>query len=194
MNSSLIYLIVFLLYMAKLKEGIGKKILKRKKKGIIRNKQVHNFETAKSAVILFDSSNPESFKVIKEFRKFLEGQEIKCSVYGYVNQKEIPQELLFWKNYAFITRKDLNWYMKPSGEAVEAFHAAEPDLLFDFNLDLSLGIQFLVQLSIAQMKIGCFTEEENDYDLMISLSENRELAFLAEQFKIYIAMLTPILE
>ncbi len=177
--------------MAKLKESIGKKILKRKKKGVERNKQVHNFETAKSAVILFDTSNPESFKVIKDFRKFLEEKNINCSVFGYVNQKEIPQELLFWKNYAFITRKDLNWYMKPSGEAVEAFHATEPDLLFDFTLDLSLELQFLVQLSTAQFKVGCFTDEENDYDLMISLTENREVAFLAEQFKIYIAMLTP---
>jgi len=180
--------------MAKLKEGIGKKVLKRKKKGIVRNKRVHNFETAKSAIILFDTSNPDSFEVIKDFRKFLEGEKVSCSIFGYVNQKEIPQELLFWKNYSFITRKDLNWYLKPSGEAVEAFHAKEADLLFDFTMDLSLGTQFLVQLSNAQLKIGCFTEEENDYDLMISLNENKDVGFLAEQFKIYIAMLTPVTE
>lgn len=180
--------------MAKLKEGIGKKILKRKKKGVERNKRVHNFETAKSAVILFDTGNPDSLDVIRDFRKFLEGEKISCSIFGYVDQKEIPQEFLLLKNYSFITRKDLNWYLKPSGEAVDAFHAAEPDLLFDFTMNLSLEIQFLVQLSNAQLKIGCFTEEENDYDLMISLTDNRELGFLAEQFKTYIAMLTPVTE
>jgi len=180
--------------MVKLKESIGKKILNRKKKVVQRNIQVHNFETARSAVILFDADDPESFKVIKEFRKFLEEKEIKCSTFGYVHQKEIPQELLFWKNYSFITRNDLNWYMKPSGEAVDAFNAADPDLLFDFTLGLPLELQFLIQLSTARFKIGCFTEEENEYDLMISLSDNTEIGFLAEQFKIYIAMLNPVLE
>ena len=180
--------------MAKLKEGIGKRILKRKKKGIQRNIHVHNFETAKSAVILFDTGNSASFKVIKEFKNFLEEKKIKCSVFGYVHQKEIPQELLFWKDYAFITRNDLNWYMKPSGEAVDAFNTADPDLLIDFTLDLPLELQFLVQLSSARFKIGCFTEEENDYDLMISLNENKNIGFLAEQFKIYIAMINPATE
>lgn len=180
--------------MAKLKESIGKKILKRKKKGVQRNIQVHNFETAKSAVILFDTDDSESFKVIKEFGKFLEGEKITCSTFGYVHQKEIPQELLFWKNYSFITKNDMNWYLKPSGEAVDAFNAADPDLLFDFTKGLPLELQFLIQLSTARFKIGCFTEEENDYDLMISLTDNNDIGFLAEQFKIYIAMLNPAIE
>ena len=100
--------------MAKLKESIGKQFLKRKKRGVSREICVHNFTTAKSAVILFDTGNSESFKVIKEFQKFLEGKNIKVSTFGIVHQKEVPQELLFLKNFAFITRKDLNWYMKPS--------------------------------------------------------------------------------
>jgi len=177
--------------MVKLKEGIGKRILKRKKKGIQRNIHVHNFETAKNAVILFDTGNSASFKVIKEFKIFLEEKKIKCSVFGYVHQKEIPQELLFWKDYAFITRNNLNWYMKPSGEAADTFNTTDPDLLIDFTMDLPLELQFLVQLSSARFKIGCFTEEENDYDLMISLTKNNDIGFLAEQFKIYIAMLNP---
>ena len=48
--------------------------------------------------------------MIREFQKFLESEQIKVKVFGYVHQKEVPQELLFLKNYAFITRKDLNWY------------------------------------------------------------------------------------
>lgn len=180
--------------MAKFRESIGKNILKRKKRGTRRDIRVHNFETAKSAIILFDTGDPASFKVIREFLKFLEGEKITCSIFGYVDQKEIPQELLFWKNYSFITRKDINWYMKPSGEAVNSFHEADPDLLFDFTPELPLELQFMVQLSSARFKIGCFTEEENDYDLMISLTDNNEIGFLAEQFKIYIAMLNPINE
>ena len=56
---------------------------------------------------------------------------------------------MVWKNFFFITKSNLNWYLKPSGEAVEAFYAADPDLLFDFTMDLPLELQFLVQLSTA---------------------------------------------
>ena len=180
--------------MAKLKESIGREILKRKKRAISREICVHNFNTAKSAVILFDTGNSESFKVIKEFQKFLESQKIKVNTFGFVHQKEVPQELLFLKNYAFITRKDLNWYMKPSGEATEDFYAADPDLLIDFTPNISLELQYLVELSTARFKAGCFTEEQNDYDLMISLDDNTQIGFLAEQFKRYIAMLNPVNE
>ncbi|MCK4751379.1 MAG: hypothetical protein KAT15_30185, partial [Bacteroidales bacterium] len=102
--------------MTRLRENIGKRVLNRKKKGLSRDICVHNFETAKSAVILFDTSEPESFQVIKDFRKFMESNGIKCAAFGYVRQKEIPQEMLFWKNYSFITRSDLSWYLMPKGE------------------------------------------------------------------------------
>jgi hypothetical protein len=180
--------------MVKLKERLGKEVLKRKKRGVAREVCVHNFKTAKTAVILFDTADSSSFKVIREFQKFLESEQIKVKVFGYVHQKEVPQELLFLKNYAFITSKDLNWYMKPSGEAVEAFYDADPDLLIDFTPNLPLELQFLVQLSTARFKVGCFSEEQNDYDLMISLNDNLEIGFLAEQFKRYIAMLNPVNE
>lgn len=180
--------------MVKLNERLGKEILKRKKRGVPREICVHNFKTAKSAIILFDTGDKQSFKVIKDFQKFLESEQIKVSTFGFVHQKEIPQELLFLKNYAFITRKDLNWYKKPSGEAVNAFYAADPDLLIDFTPNVPLELQFLVQLSTARFKAGRYTEQQNDYDLMISLKEHNEIGFLAEQFKRYIAMLNPVNE
>ena len=180
--------------MVNLKERLGREVLRRKKRKVSREICVHNFKTAKTAVILFDTGNSKSFKVIKDFQKFLESEQIEVKIFGYVHQKEVPQELLFLKNYAFITKKDLNWYMKPSGEAVEAFYSSDPDLLIDFTPDIPLELQFLVQLSSARFKAGCFTEEQNDYDVMISLNENKDIGFLAEQFKRYIAMLNPVNE
>lgn len=178
--------------MAKLKERIGTRMLKRKKKGISRDIHVHNFDTARSAVVLFDTGDPDAFKAIKEFRKFMEAKGIKCSAYGYVQQKEIPQDMLFRKNYEFVTKNDLNWYMKPAGEVVEAFYRNDPDLLVDLTFDNRLEIQFLVQLSTARFKIGCFTESDNDYDLMINLQEKGDVAYLTEQIKHYITMLNPV--
>ncbi|MEN8227209.1 MAG: hypothetical protein ABFS38_03570 [Bacteroidota bacterium] len=174
-----------------LRENIGKQVLKKKKRAFQREVQVHNFETAKSAVILFDASEPDSFPVIKEFRKFIENHGITCDAFGYVQQKEIPQEMLFWKNYSFITRSDLNWYLKPKGETVDTFYSKNPDIMVDFTKEAPLELKFLVQLSSARFKIGKFTEEENDYDLMINLTEQNDIRYLAEQIKHYVSMLNP---
>ncbi len=177
--------------MAGIKENIGKRVLKKKLKNFERFRHVHNFETAKSAVILFDTTDPDSFPAIKDFRKFLESKGIKCAIFGYVQQKEIPQEILFLKNYSFISKRDLNWYLKPTGEVVDLFYSLNPDILFDFTKEITLELQFLVQLSKAQFKIGCYTEEENDYDLMINLTHQDDAAYLSEQFKHYVSMLNP---
>lgn len=177
--------------MAGLKENIGKRILKKKLKAFERFRHVHNFETAKSTVILFDTTEPDTFPAIKSFRKFLESKGLQCSIFGYVQQKETPQELLFLKNYSFINKRDLNWYQKPSGEVVDLFFSLKPDILFDFTKETALELQFLVKLSKAQFKIGCYTEEENDYDLMINLTSQDDAAYLSEQFKHYVSMLNP---
>ena len=177
--------------MAGLKENIGKRILKKKLKAFERFRHVHNFETAKSTVILFDTTDPDTFPAIKSFRKFLESKGLQCSIFGYVQQKETPQELLFLKNYSFINKRDLNWYQKPSGEVVDLFFSLNPDILFDFTKEVTLELQFMVQLSKAQFKIGCYTEEENDYDLMINLTKQDDAAYLSEQFKHYVSMLNP---
>jgi hypothetical protein len=175
----------------KLKENIGKRVLKRSKKGIQREVCVHNFNTARSAVILFDTGETDSFRVIKDFRKFVEGKGIRCSAFGFVNQKETPQEMLFWKNYSFITRKDINWYLKPGGEVVESFFSKDPDMLIDLTTSFPLELQFLVQLSTARFKIGCFTEQENDYDLMINLTGRCDVGFFVEQIIHYISLINP---
>lgn len=178
--------------MAGLRENIGRNILKRKLKGFKRETLVYNFATAKSAVIVFDTSAPNAFPAIKEFREFVEKGGVRCSVFGYVPQKEVPQEMLFLKNFFFITKSDLNWYLKPSGEAVDTFFNQDPDMLVDFSTGLTLELQFLVQLSPARFKIGCYTEQKNDYDLMINLTKQDDMTYLSEQIRHYVSMLNPV--
>jgi len=177
--------------MAGIREFIGKKVLKNKLKSFHRDTQVHNFKTAKSAVILFDALKENAFKIIWEFRGFLKDKGISCTIYGYVNQSEIPPDMLFWKDLHIINRSNLNWYRRPRGEVVERYKKEDPDMLIDFNTTPRLELQFLVQLSPARFKIGCFTEEKNDYDFMINLSGRNDMSYLAEQIKHYVSILNP---
>lgn len=177
--------------MAGLRETIGKRVLNNKLKSFQRETHVHNFETAKSVVILFDAQIKNAFHIVWDFRGFLKDKGIDCTVYGYIDQKEIPQDMLFWKDIHVITKRNLNWYMQPVGEATELYRKENPDILMDFTTDQRVELQFLVQLSPARFKIGCYTEEKNDYDLMIKLTEQNDMSFLSEQIKHYVSILNP---
>jgi hypothetical protein len=65
-------------------------------------------------------------------------------------------------------------------------------MLFDFSFNPGIELQFLVQMSPARFKIGSYTGEKNDYDLMINLPEKKDLAYLSEQIKHYVSMLNPV--
>ena len=174
-----------------LANNIGSMLLKRKRKQIERKTEVQNFKIAKSAYIIFDTSMAESFSIIKDFNKYLNSENINCKAIGIVSQKEIPSEMLFWDTYEYITKKELTWFKKPKGEVADAFLAAKPDILFDFTFNAPLEVQYLVQLSLSKFKIGCYTEEANDYDLMINAGNTCELGFFVDQIKHYVNMLNP---
>ncbi len=167
-------------------------MLRKRFKSISRNKTAHNFKSANNATIVFDALIPESFSVVKKFTKYLKEQGIKTKVIGFVAQKEVPQEMLLWANFDFITKKEINWYGKPSGTVAESYFESEPDILFVFSFARNLSMDYISQLSMAKFKVGCFTEEKNDFDLMINPPGGKcDLEFLTEQIQIYINMLNP---
>lgn len=176
--------------MNKLISKLGYSVLRNRAKKVTREKSVQNFDTAKSAVILFDTSLKNCFPPIKEFSKFLKDNGIKTSVYGYVPQKETPQEMLLWANFEFINRKDISWYGSPKGEVVDNYFKKVPELLFVISFDQVLPLEYLIQLSKAKFKIGCFTENENDLDLMINPAGLAcDTDYFIEQVKHYVKIL-----
>ncbi len=178
--------------MSQLSNNIGKRVLRKRFSKNTRDKSVQNFESARSAVILFDTSLPNCFSPIKEFTKYLLDKGIKTSVFGYVAQKETPQEMLLWANFEFINRKDVNWYGSPGGEVTESFFRKVPELLFVIRKKEYLTMEYLIQLSQAKFKIGCYTDSENDLDLMINDPKAEcDTAYFIEQVKHYIGLLNP---
>ncbi len=175
--------------MANWRKNITRKYIRKKQLEANRDTTVHNFKTARSSVILFDALLPDCFPVIKDFLKYLDKQKIQSSVLGYVDEKEVPQEMLFWENIELITRKETNWLYRPKGPVVESFLAKKPDLLFVFGFHLPIPLEYLARLSPAHFKVGCYMEEENDFDLMINTGDGCETAFFVDQVKHYINML-----
>ncbi len=173
----------------KIRISIGSRILEKKRKKLNRRKTVQNFHSAKNTAIIFDATDPESFRQIKEFRKFLESSGIKTELLGYVNGEEIPNDLLLWDNCQILSRKDLDLFRKPREEKTGSFISRDFDILFDLSSNDPFPVEYIVKLSNAKFKTGRFREAPNDYDLMINTGSNKEVNFLIEQMKKYINML-----
>jgi len=172
----------------KIKCKIGHYNLKKHLKSLNRQVKTHNFNTAKSAGILFSSPDDDSFKAIKDFLTFLSEKDLKVCALGYVPSKKIPQQFLLRKGINFYCNTDLNWYYKPKNEIIDQFVNREFDILFDLSLNDYFTVNYTGSLSKASFKIG--VHKENAYqDLVIDVNKNKSVDYLIEQIKHYLNIL-----
>ena len=172
----------------KIKCKIGHYNLKKHLKSLNRQVKTHNFNTAKSAGILFSSPDDDSFKAIKDFLTFLSEKDLKVCALGYVPSKKIPQQFLLRKGINFYCNTDLNWYYKPKNEIIDQFVNREFDILFDLSLNDYFTVNYTGSLSKASFKIG--VQKENAYqDLVIDVNKNKSVDYLIEQIKHYLNIL-----
>ena len=174
---------------SKLRSSYGEKYLIKKSKNLIRNKHVHNFQTAKTLGILFDAGIPDSLKLVREFGKYLSDQQISCSYLGYVNSEEISSNLLFHDHINIFCKKDLDFFYRPTNPDALAFMAKKFDMLIDLNLTAHYPAKYISSLSPAVFKVGKFTKDDIDLDLMIDIHSKPDVEYLIEQIKYYVSIL-----
>jgi hypothetical protein len=171
-----------------LKSKIGRFNLKTRLKNLKRHVITHNFNTAKSAGILFSSPDEQSFNAIKEFLSFLSNKDMNVIALGYIPSKKVPQQYLMRKGINFYCNTDLNWYYKPKNEMIDQFINQEFDILFDLSIKQSFTTDYVGSLSKAAFKIGM--HRENAYqDLVIDVNKNKSIDYLIEQIKHYLNIL-----
>jgi hypothetical protein len=163
--------------------------LKRKLKLFERTREGHNFESAKTAGILFTPTDTFSFEQIKQFLAFLNNQKIQIYVLGYIDNKTIPESFLFWKGINLFSKKDLNWKCIPSTPIVNDFIDKPFDLFFDLSLQDYFPVEYIARLSKSKCKIGRYTEKHETYDLMFELTENQKLDSYLDNIKQYLALI-----
>ncbi|MBN1183571.1 MAG: hypothetical protein JXB49_14875 [Bacteroidales bacterium] len=161
--------------MGKIKEKFGYYLLERNIKKASRNVVVHNFDTAKTAGVIFNATHLINFEVVKKFVDFLQYKNIQVTTIGYVHSKKLIDHYLFRKGYDFFTKKDLNWYLRPSDRAVSNFLSKPFDILFNLSLETYYPIQYLVGMSKAMFKVGLFNQDEAYLDVMIDIEKEKKI-------------------
>ena len=162
-----------------IRNSYGSYDLRKKARHINRQKAIHNFITARKAGILFTCKNEEDFNAIKDFKQFLENQNIQVEVLGYVNEKQVPDYYLLRQGFNFFCMKDLNWFQRPTRKFVLDFSTRKFDILFDLSIEEYFPLKYLSRLSPAVYKIGNY-KETDDYDLMIGLKEQKTVPYFIE--------------
>lgn len=165
--------------------SLGTYTLKKRLKQIKRFKTVHNFETARSAGIIFHCAGDNDFEVIKTFKKYLEQRNIETFIIGYISEKQVPDYFLLRQGFNCFCQKDLSWFYIPSVPVAEQFLKKEFDFLFDLSTGFHFPLHYLVSLSTAHYKVGRFTAQTN-YDLMIDISMENKLSFFTDQIIHYL--------
>jgi hypothetical protein len=178
----------------KIRSSHGEKSLAKKAKMLVRQKQTHNFNTAKTVGILFDGSSQDDFLQIKEFIKYLTSLKIECSALGFVNSDEIRSDLLFRDNINIFCNKDLDFFFRPSNPDTLRFSSKKFDMLIELSLVDYFPIRYISSLSPAVFKVGKFVEGNSDLDLMIDIHSKPTLEFLIEQIKNYVSILNNPIE
>jgi len=167
----------------------GHAVLSNKKKKINRERGIFNFDTAKQCGIVFNATTQESYERAKSFIDFLITKNIIVIAIGFVDSKEVQEFYRETIHFKYFSRKNINWYGKPRNTNVDEFIANKFDILFDLSLSNDFPLEYISALSLAKFKVGRYTSDNADYDLMIDISKNPKPDYLIEQIKNYISIL-----
>jgi len=176
-------------YLDKIKKLIGKLSLKRNLRKNNRQVKVHNFNSAQTVGIIFNSPDEASFSIVKNFLSFLANNNLKVFALGFVPEKKIPKNLLLRKGINFFCKKDLNWFYKPKNEVIHQFMQQHFDILIDLSLKEYFPLYYIGQLSNSSFKIGRQSEKYQYQDLMIDIGKNHSIEYLIEQIKHYLTLI-----
>lgn len=152
-----------------------------------------NFGQIKTVGIIFDSTNPEDFELVKRYVTYLREHRKKVKVIGFYPAKRIPEMTYSKLEYDFFSSKEINWFGKPSSIVVQNFINEEYDLLIDLNINDHFSLKYISALSGAAFKVGKYNEKDIEiYDMMIDSDNTKTLKYFLRQVDIYLTMLNKV--
>ena len=174
---------------SKIQLVVGNFVLKKKLKQLRRIKKVHNLKTAKRIGIVFNATRQDDYRQVSGFVKDIQDRGIEVKVLGFVNDKDVPNEYLFKKNFSYFLKKSINWYRKPVNPEVEKFLKEKFDIVIDFSLDNDYLFNYIIALSPSRFKVGKFKEPNNHFDFMIKINKDKDLKYFIEQARHYLEVI-----
>jgi len=172
-----------------IKTIIGNYLLKKELSKQHRHVEVTNLSTANKVGILYYAEDEATYKTVKEFVGSLREEEgiRKIKTIGYVDKKEVPEHFPLKLEFDYFSKKDLNWYQKPSCIPVDNFLQEDFDILIDLSVEEHYPLKYLLTHTKAKFKVGKQHQGKNAiFDMRIELEQVKSLRFLITQLKHYL--------
>lgn len=159
---------------------IANRILISKLSSVIREKKIFNLDSAKTAGVLWEIDQRESFD---QMENELSNAGIKTFGLCYFQSKKavIPQEI-----NGFSRKQTRCWTEIPKAQRAKDFIHQKFDILIDLTGQKYFPMVYLIALSEASFKIGFAGIQANYFDLNIEYGEQPETNKLADQILYYL--------
>jgi hypothetical protein len=162
-----------------------KKVLARS----ARDKKFISYEKSRNIGILYKVGEEKDQIEFSGFVSRLQNEKKEIKALGIIKYRDIPHYCYPKLSYDYVTRRNINWMRKPTGEKVSDFILKEFDILINFDTTNDIALNYIAGLSHARCKVGLFHENNQAiYDLMINTDINCHFNELAEHYLTYLAM------
>lgn len=159
----------------------------KKLKNQSRNRKVVNYAEARDIGVIYPSDNESTYILAKHFVDYLKKEHgiAKVIALGYVKEREAPFYHSHVLMHDYFTKKEVNWYGYPKGQAVESFIDRDFDILIDLSDGNNIPLRFVLERSKARFKVGRRLDSES-YDLLISMKNETTLDMYIKQMNHYL--------
>jgi hypothetical protein len=130
-----------------------------------------NLSDAKTIGIVYDASEEDKYSVVSDFVRYFQNNQKTVKALGFVNYNRLPHYCFPKLSYDYFTKRDLNWYFKPSTSRVKDFMNEEFDIVIDLCMHDCFPLNYVSGLSKAKFKVGRYGEKNSAiYDFMLNMN------------------------
>ena len=141
-------------------------------------KYPYNLKKSNSIAVLFDATDVNNIKIVKDFVYSLSSVKQKVCAMGYVNKSNTSFDHFSSLYFDYFSNKNLNWFGKPYGHLITNFLDYEYDILIDLSLKNHYPLNYLLKASTVKFKICSSKKDITIFDQDINSDEISNLSVL----------------
>ncbi|MND29869.1 hypothetical protein D3C80_203870 [compost metagenome] len=164
--------------------------LKREAAKVARQAKQLGLDKANSFLILYNASQLEEIKALKEISFNLAQQQKKTVALCLINEKDLPEFRTEARNFNFITPKELNLLSLPKKTTVNELQSTTYDVLINLSAQTNTTLSYLALKAHANFKIAQYLPEESFvYDFMIDCKKDTSIVNFTAQVLHYLSLI-----
>ncbi len=165
--------------------------IKRESARLNRTKTIISIEQSKTIGILYNVGDEKDYIAATTLFAGLQQLKKEVRTLGFIPYKDPPHYCYPRLLYDYITKKNINWYKKPSGEKIKDFINKDFDILLNLDTVHNSSLTYVYALSHAKFKLGIETDINKEFsDLIIATKDTVSMSELFNFMLDYIKMFT----